>query len=1466
MNRLGLVVTVVVAVAMVSSAMAFPLLGGGFATADNDAAGGEVVSGGEGGDGHPPGVERDVPAEELTAIPMGATTQAQDEPAAEYEDAVEDGVDEGINVVQAQGVEVTQEQRAAALEGALESVTQHQEADVEQVQKATAGAVHGTLVQDQDVEVEQVQAAVGGATDGTLAQYQTVNATQMQHASWGATHGAIAQKQVVTVEQLQVATQGAAAGAAFKAGEKDVAKPGKIQEAAQGAAYGVVSQYQKITVEQRQQVTLEHVQHAAAGASAGALEGAQEQRVEVEQYQAVTIKQVQKAAKGAAKGALVQRQEVTVEQTQAAARGAAKGPLEKVQEVRIEQVQRVTITQIQEASFGAAKGAIYQSQEATVEQIQAAAVGSSGGVLVQKQEVSITQIQKAAFGSSKGAVVGAIQHQVVEVEQIQAAAFGAGEGAVIQKQAVDVTQVQVLAEGASSGVLAQAQVATAEQLQVAARGACEASAQVIQYQRVSVTQVQILVSATAADATDYAVDAEIDLEDLEEVLAFALEDAGERAEEIDELEGEATVTFADQDSDGETVVVEDVTLSEGGFLAIHDEAFFEGEVDSVRGVSEYLEPGDHEEVEIDLEEPITEERTLSAVAHLDTTGDEEFTYVETGGEEDVPYVDLGGSPIYDEAVVAIEDPDVIDSAPEAEGALEVTDYEIDADPDEEYVTFENVVDAPLEMTGWTVEDDEQAGENEPYTFPDGFILEPDAEVTLVTGEGEDTNETLYRGLEQPVWDETGDTVIVSDAAGEVLLEHELEPEVPDLEATLTVSDQEGDGETLVVDEASAPEEYVVAVLDEEGEEIGESEVFDAEQVVEDLEIALDPPLETDATLDVEVRSAEDDEVLASATITYALEDVPVASVAFEDQDSDGTAVTVDSADVPDGGFVAVYEEDVLPEGVVFDDLEPEDVDPEAVIGVSEYLEAGEYEDLEIDLFDVPGLEFEAEETLEEDEQSLIAIAHEDTGETETFEFVETDSEDDVPYVDGDGTAVADEALVTVEPDVLEPEVEFLSCTEAEVTGDVEGIGYVQEFYLEEGFANQVAAPQFPWDELADGENATIVRIGPEADAWIEDDGTRIVQIEDEGAFPSTETETSSILRAIELPGDEDSPEDEGTFGPLVENPEGDDCLDEVRPDLPDLSVEEIEPTDDGIDVTFGYDNPNEATITAPAEFEGTTDAEPPADLEPGMETFTVEWTPEDDEQLVWSVDMTGHGYDEPLSVSTPTAGEIAPTDPAAFATEIVETNAPIELGETLEVETTVENVGGEAGTQELELSLDGTTVDTAEVSLEAGEVGSVTLSTVIDEPGEYDLEVASDDDSDGTTITVDAPAILAVTDLSAPGSAQVGETLEVSATIENEGDLEGTGTVTYSVDGSVIDETSVTLASGESATISFTYVVPYELAGVASSHEVSTDDDSATVSIDVEPPEEPDPPEQPEPPEPPEPPGLPGDRLAAITG
>jgi hypothetical protein len=1263
MNRVALVAGILTVV-MVTSVVTLPALGGGSAFV---ADGGSDLDGAE----RTPvpvsaDLEQDFEPTETTAgsfepVATGEPPTAPASLSQEQDDAVEDGVDEGIALAQAQGIEVSQEQRTAALEAATDSAEQHQDASAEQVQAATAGAVHGALLQEQRVEVAQLQIAVGGATDGALAQSQTASATQLQSATWGATHGALAQHQVATVDQLQVATRGAAAGAASEAGEREVDRVPVVQEAAQGAAYGVLEQYQSITVEQRQQVTLEHVESAAAGASAGAVEGStpealeQFQEIEVEQYQEVTIKQVQKAALGAAKGALVRQQTVTVEQTQAAAYGAGSGALIQAQSVTVEQVQRITVTQIQEASFGAAKGAIVQSQEATVEQIQAAALGGSQGALVQQQEVSIAQVQHAAFGASKGALESAIQYQVVEVEQIQAAAVGAGEGAVVQQQVVDVVQVQTLAAGASAGALSQHQEATVEQIQAAAKAVCEETARFVQYQRISVTQLQVLTLESAADAAAYAAEEETD--DEAELVQYLEVEIEQRVEAIDDLEGEARLTFSDQESDGETVVVDSVELSEGGFVAIHDEGFVSGEpIESVVGISEYLEPGEHEDVGIELEESLEDDRELIAVAHLDTNENEAFDYVDSDGEEDVPYVGAGSVPVTDRALVALEE------VPEA--TLQVDDQEGDGE-----TLLVGSASAPVEFA-ITAEYDGERVESESF-------------------EGEETITEYELELEPPIEENATVDVAVVDEDGEALasetIEYALEEPDPDPTAELSVENQQGDGEALTVAAASADVEYALTVTDEDGEQRAETDPFDADETIENESIPLEPPLENDTELEVAVVDA-DDEVLASTSVEYAF----------------------------DPGF-------------------------------------------EVEFVDCTRAEVTA--SLEDGDQVAASTGFYDAG--------------------GFGNTIIED-WVTIGEDV-----------EAPFTGTI---------------VFEVGAE----DEVTDDE----ITVGiPEYGAF----GTYISGISSPSAIP-----TATV----------DHP-----------NPEAEACLEEVRPAEPSIFVDDIEAGEDAIDVTFGYENPNDAPLFVGSEFvEGTTDEEPPTELEPGEGEFTVEWTPdEDEERLVWEVDLSVYDYDEPLTAETPTAGELEPDEPepATFAVSIAETNAPVEQGESLEVVADVSNVGGEESTQEVALAIDDTEVNSTTVSLEPDESETITLAADTGdlEPGEYTVTVSSEDEVAETTVVVEEsaePAFFAVTELSAPETGEPDEEVAVAATLENQGDETETQTVTYSVDGDLVAEESVELEGGESAEVTFTSP---PLPEGESTHTVATDDDEVSATIVAEAPE-----------------------------
>ncbi|WP_254272021.1 lamin tail domain-containing protein [Haloarcula marina] len=85
-----------------------------------------------------------------------------------------------------------------------------------------------------------------------------------------------------------------------------------------------------------------------------------------------------------------------------------------------------------------------------------------------------------------------------------------------------------------------------------------------------------------------------------------------------------------------------------------------------------------------------------------------------------------------------------------------------ANLDDEYVVLRNDGDRPLDLTGWTMAD---AADHE-YAFPDGFTLDPGATVTVHTGSGADTATDLYWGLDRPVWNNDGDTVVLSNASGD----------------------------------------------------------------------------------------------------------------------------------------------------------------------------------------------------------------------------------------------------------------------------------------------------------------------------------------------------------------------------------------------------------------------------------------------------------------------------------------------------------------------------------------------------------------------------------------------------------------------------------------------------------------------------------------------------------------------------
>ncbi|UHQ98797.1 lamin tail domain-containing protein (plasmid) [Natrinema zhouii] len=109
-----------------------------------------------------------------------------------------------------------------------------------------------------------------------------------------------------------------------------------------------------------------------------------------------------------------------------------------------------------------------------------------------------------------------------------------------------------------------------------------------------------------------------------------------------------------------------------------------------------------------------------------------------------------------------------------EGTLSVVTIHEDASGNDndnlndEYLVFENTGDQPLELGGWSVAD----AADHTYTFPSGVTLDPGARVTLHTGSGTDSSSDLYWDFGRAVWNNGGDTVVVRNDSGTIVLQEE----------------------------------------------------------------------------------------------------------------------------------------------------------------------------------------------------------------------------------------------------------------------------------------------------------------------------------------------------------------------------------------------------------------------------------------------------------------------------------------------------------------------------------------------------------------------------------------------------------------------------------------------------------------------------------------------------------------------
>jgi len=162
------------------------------------------------------------------------------------------------------------------------------------------------------------------------------------------------------------------------------------------------------------------------------------------------------------------------------------------------------------------------------------------------------------------------------------------------------------------------------------------------------------------------------------------------------------------------------------------------------------------------------------------------------------------------------------------------------------------------------------------------------------------------------------------------------------------------------------------------------------------------------------------------------------------------------------------------------------------------------------------------------------------------------------------------------------------------------------------------------------------------------------------------------------------------------------------------------------------------------EGEGTTDPSEGTHTYDEGTVVTVEATPAEGwEFIMWTGDVTGTEITIEITMDDDKEiwavfEEEEPLEPY-FEVEITapEDGAEYEKGDTLTVEFTITNTGDIVGTQDIIFSVDGTEVDRMEnVDIVSGGTISGEFEWEADDEGDYQLEVASEDDEDSVEISV----------------------------------------------------------------------------------------------------------------------------------
>lgn len=184
---------------------------------------------------------------------------------------------------------------------------------------------------------------------------------------------------------------------------------------------------------------------------------------------------------------------------------------------------------------------------------------------------------------------------------------------------------------------------------------------------------------------------------------------------------------------------------------------------------------------------------------------------------------------------------------------------------------------------------------------------------------------------------------------------------------------------------------------------------------------------------------------------------------------------------------------------------------------------------------------------------------------------------------------------------------------------------------------------------------------------------------------------------------------------------------------------------------------------------------------------------------------TESGLTRPVTVSS---------SAASFSITNLQAPARAQVGEQITAVAVVRNTGEDRGATTLRYRVDGSTVATRSLSLDAGGRTTVSLEGTVPDrsPGSYPQGVFVGETSTGLTsyltIYAQSGSFFRVSGLDAPVEAGPGDAVRVSARVTNDGTARGTVPIEYRVDGRVLASQRVDLQPDRSTEVSFDVTVP----------------------------------------------------------